>query len=266
MSTDATWSGSMPEVYDRVLGPVLFEPFAAEVARRVAEGLPRKVLEVAAGTGVLTAAMAQALPQAELHATDLNPAMVGFGVRRVPTARWQPADAADLPYPDDSFDVVVCQFGIMFFLDRAVALAEAARVLRPGGRLVLTTWDEAETSPFPRALVASLTAMFPDDPPSFVVRIPHGYADPERIRADLAAAGFGSVEVERTVLRGRAPSAETLAEGFALGTPLRFVLRDRGGVDELGRRLGEEMTARLGEGPVEGDLAAFLVTAVAPVA
>lgn len=263
MSTDTTWSGSMPEVYDRALGPVLFEPFAMETAHRIAGIAPRRVLEVAAGTGVLTAALAQTVPHAELHATDLNPAMVAFGVSKVPSAQWQPADAGDLPYPADSFDVVVCQFGVMFFLDRAAALAEAARVLRPGGRLVFTTWDAAETSPFPTALVESLHAMFPDDPPSFVVRIPHGYTDPDRMRADLAAAGLASVEVERVVLSGTAPSAVSLAEGFALGTPLRFVLRDRGRIEELARRLGEEMTARLGSGPVRGDLAAFVVTASA---
>jgi ubiquinone/menaquinone biosynthesis C-methylase UbiE len=261
MSTDAAWLDSMPEVYDRHLGPVLFEPFAVDLSRRAAELRPRKVLEIAAGTGVLTSRLVQAVPGAEVHATDLNPAMVGHGLGRVPSARWQPADATDLPYAAETFDLVVCQFGVMFFLDKYAAFAEMHRVLRPGGRLLFSSWDVVETSPFPAALVESLAAMFPADPPSFVVRIPHGYADPERMQADLEAAGFEDVSVERLILHGHAPSAASLGTGFALGTPLRFALRDLGPLDELAPRLAHEMSLRLGEGPVDGDLAAFVVSA-----
>ncbi len=266
MSTDAAWQGSMPEVYDRALVPVLFDPFAIELTRRVVGYAPQTILEVAAGTGVLTAALARAMPDAELLATDLNPAMVGYAASRVPSASWQAADATDLPFPDDSVDVAVCQFGVMFFPDKRAAFHELGRVLRPGGRLLFVTWDLVETSPFPAALVESLTAVLPERPPDFVVRIPHGYADPERIRADVAAGGFETATVERVVLRGRAPSAASVAEGFALGTPLRFALQDRGPLDELARQLGEEMTARLGDGPIEGELAAFVVTARCPEA
>src|SRR4051794_14775241 len=243
MSTDSAWLGSMPEVYDQKLAPVLFSPFAAELSRRAAEAAPRTILEVAAGTGVLTAAVASAVPDAELHATDLNPAMVGYAAARVPSARWQAADASDLPFPSDSFDLALCQFGVMFFPDKRAAFREFGRVLRPGGRLLFATWDLVETSPFPAALVQSLTAVLPERPPNFVVRIPHGYADTKRIQADVAAGGFETASIERVVLRGRAPSAASVAEGFALGTPLRFALQDRGPLDQLTARLAEEMTA-----------------------
>src|SRR4051794_9735345 len=252
MSTDSAWLGSMPEVYDRNLGPVLFEPFAVEMARRAADLSPRTVLEVAAGTGVLTEHLTHALPDVELHATDLNPAMVSYAAERVPSAHWQPADSSDVPFPADSFDLVACQFGVMFFPDKRAAFAELGRVLRPGGLLLFTTWDLVETSPFPAALVESLTAVLPERPPSFVVRIPHGYADVRRIRADLKSGGFEEVTVERVVLWGRAASAASVAEGFALGTPLRFALQERGPLDHLTSRLAEEMTARLGDGPIEG--------------
>jgi SAM-dependent methyltransferase len=264
MDTDSAWLGTMPEVYDRDLGPVLFEPFATEVARRVAEMSPRTILEVAAGTGLLTAAVTRALPNADMDATDLNPAMVGYAAARVPAARWQSADASDLPFPADSFDVVVCQFGVMFFPDKRAAFSEMNRVLRPGGRLLFATWDLVETSPMTAALVQGLAAVLPERTPSFVVRIPHGYADVKRIRADVQAGGFEEVTIDRVVLRGRGPSAASLAEGFALGSPLRFALQERGALDDLAQRLAQEMTARLGNGPIEGDLAAFVVAARSP--
>jgi SAM-dependent methyltransferase len=264
MSTDASWVGTMPEVYDRDLGPALFEPFAGHLAARAAALSPQRVLELAAGTGIATAELVRTLPAANITATDLNPAMVSWAADRISGATWLQADAQHLDLPDASFDVVVCQFGVMFFPDKQAAFAEAARVLVPGGTMLFTVWDAVEASHFPAAMVESLATVLPEDPPSFIVRVPHGYADPDQIRSDLQAGGLRPASIDRLVLRGRARSARVVAEGFCLGTPLRFALQERGSLDGLTQALADEMTARLGRGPVESDLAAFVVSARQP--
>lgn len=251
----------MPETYDRCLGPALFAPFAAELAGRVTALAPQRVLELAAGTGIATAALVRALPTADIIATDLNPAMVSWGSARVPGASWLRADAQSLEFPDGSFELVVCQFGVMFFPDKVAAFAEAARVLVSGERMIFTVWDVVAASPFAAALVDSVTAVLPSNPPGFVVRVPHGYADPDQVRRDVEAGGLRVDAIDRLVLPGKAPSAHVLAEGFCLGTPLRFALDRRGPLDELTRSVGDEMTARLGDGAVAGSLAAYVVTA-----
>ena len=261
MTTDASWVGEMPEVYDRCLGPALFEPFAAHVADRAAAFSPSTVLELAAGTGIATRALRDRLPDADITATDLNPAMVAWGNAHVEKVTWRPADAQQLDFADASFDLVVCQFGVMFFPDKRAAFSETARTLTADGVVLLTVWDVVEKSPFPAALTESVIAVLPENPPDFVTRIPHGYADVDAIDTDLRAAGLSADRIEPLVLRGRAPSAASVAEGFCLGTPLRFALEQRGSLPELTRAVAAEMTARLGDGPVEGDLAAFVVTA-----
>ena len=198
---------------------------------------------------------------AHITATDLNPAMVTWGQQHVPDAHWQQADAQDLGLADGCADVVVCQFGIMFFPDKRQAFAEAARVLTPGGTLLFTSWDVVDASAFPAALVESVNRVLPDDPPTFVVRVPHGYTDHERIRADLAAAGLEPLALERVTLPGHASSARSLAEGFCRGTPLRFALEQRGDLAILTETVAREMTAILGAGPVTGNLTAILIRA-----
>jgi SAM-dependent methyltransferase len=264
MTGDARWLADMPEYYDRCLGPALFAPYASQLAEIIAAQAPRTVLEVAAGTGILTAELMQALPTARITATDLNAAMVTWAARRVSGPDWQVADAARLAFPDGYFDLVVCQFGVMFFPDKPAAFAEAGRVLRPDGHFVFTVWDSVDTSDFPAALVAALAEVTPDDPPDFVVRIPHGYHDLGRIRQDVTAGGLTVQSIERLVLRGTAPSARVIAEGFSYGTPLRFALQQRGDVEALIDALAERMTRQLGHGPVESELAGYVVTARRP--
>ncbi len=261
MSADASWVESMPEIYHRCLGPALFAPFAVRLAELAATLAPARVLELAAGTGIATAELVRLLPAAEITATDLNPSMVSWAAGWVSGPTWSQADAQHLELPDGGFDLVVCQFGAMFFPDKPAAFAETARVLAPAGTFLLTVWDEVQASHFPAALVASLAAVLPEDPPGFIVETPHGYADPDRIASDLAAGGLRADSIERLVLPGTAPSARVLTEGFCLGTPLRFGLEQRGSLPELTDALGREMTSRLGDGPVHGDLAAYLVTA-----
>jgi SAM-dependent methyltransferase len=252
----------MPETYDRLLGPALFMPFAEHLAGAAAELAPRRVLELAAGTGIATRALRRALPNAEISATDLNPAMVAWGADRVDGVAWRQADAQLLDFPPASVELVVSQFGVMFFPDKPAAFREASRVLVPGRQMLFSVWDAVEASDFPAALVAALTAVLPENPPSFVVRVPHGYHDPDQIRSELAAGGLEAMSIDRVVLSGQAASARSLAEGFCLGTPLRFALEERGPLQELTRLVAEEMTRQLGDGPLRGRLAAYLVTAM----
>jgi SAM-dependent methyltransferase len=261
MTTEATWLESMPAVYDRCLGGPLFEPFAAELAARAAGLHPGRVLEVAAGTGVVTRRLRAALPEAAIVATDLNPGMVAAGAARVPDVEWRQADAAALGVPDASVDLVVCSFGVMFFPDRVAGFREAARVLAPGGTLLATTWDVLERSTFPAALARALREALPEQTPEFLERVPHGYADPERVAADATAGGLAVEDVATVRLTGEAPSARSLAEGFCLGTPLRFALELHGALPELTDAIAARMTAFLGAGPLRGDLTAHVVTA-----
>jgi SAM-dependent methyltransferase len=251
----------MAEAYEQWLAPAVFHPFAVDLARRVASSAPRRLLEVAAGTGGLTRELAAAIPAARLTATDLNSAMVELGSRRAPRAAWQQADALRLPFDDELFDLAVCQFGVMFFPDKPAAFGEVRRVLRPGGRLLFSTWDTVETHGFAAALVAGIERAFPDDPPTFITAVPHGYADVKRIAADLAAGGLEFVSAEPVTLVGRSASAAGIAAGFCTGTPLRSAIEDRGDLTAATALISAEMTARLGEGPVTATMTAYVIDA-----
>lgn len=264
MTSDTTWLESMTTAYDEHLGPALFAPYATELARRAAALAPQRVLELAAGTGIVTAALTSALPDAEVVATDLNAAMVAWASTRVPSASWRQADAQALTEEPSSYDLVVCSFGVMFFPDRPAAFVEITRALKPGGTFLATVWDVLEGSDVAVSFMESLATVVPEDTPDFLVRVPHGYADPERIRADVEAGGLVVDGIDRVVLPGTASSARAVADGYCLGSPLRFQLQARGDLDELRGRVGNEMEARLGTGPIEGQLAAYVVTARRP--
>jgi ubiquinone/menaquinone biosynthesis C-methylase UbiE len=225
MSTsDKAFSGSIAQLYDKYLVPLIFQPYADDLARRVAAHAPSSVLEIAAGTGVVTRAMAKMLPSAcAIVATDLNPPMLEQA-RAVGTARpveWRPADAMKLPFDDAKFDVVACQFGAMFFPDRPAAYREARRVLRPGGALAYNVWDRIEDNVFALVATSALGEMFPANPPLFMRRTPHGYFDVARIAEDFRRAGFADPRIETVTHTSRAKSARDVAIAYCQGTPLR---------------------------------------------
>ena len=262
----AAFTSAVAELYDRHLAPMIFEPFALDLAGRVAALAPARVLEVAAGTGAATRALARALPAGvDLVATDLNPTMLeraaAVGTRR--PVRWQQADAAHLPFDDACFDAVACQFGAMFFPDKAVAFSEARRVLRRGGALVFSVWDRLEENEFTDAVVAALARLFPRDPPQFMSRTPHGYFDLGTISRDLGRAGFVAASRTETVtLRSRAASAEVAAVALCQGTPLRGEIQARTGgrLEEATSACAAALAARFGAGPIDGKIQALLVT------
>ena len=187
---DKLFAGRIPEIYETYLVPLIFEPYASDLADRVAAKHPTSVLEIAAGTGVVTRAMAATLPKAvAIIATDLNQPMLDYAASRG-TARavqWRQADAMNLPFEDATFDAVVCQFGVMFFPDRPRAYAEARRVLKPGGTFLFNAWDRIEENEFADTVTSALKMLFAADPPRFLARTPHGYHDIATIKDDLGA-------------------------------------------------------------------------------
>lgn len=265
--TDTRFTGSIPELYDSLLVPLIFAPYAADLANRVAARHPSRVLETAAGTGAVTRAMAHALPlQVDLVATDLNQPMLdrAAAIDTPRPVKWQQADASRLPFDDASFDIVVCQFGVMFFPDKARAFAEARRVLRNGGVLLFNVWDRIEENEFANTVTAALADLFPADPPLFMVRTPHGYFDPQVISRDLADAGFSAApRFETIAARSRAASARVPAVAYCQGTPLRNEIEARsgGGLDDATSACATAIAERFGTGPVDGKIQAHVVVA-----
>jgi ubiquinone/menaquinone biosynthesis C-methylase UbiE len=264
---DKLFVGSMPALYDRYLGPFIFEPYAQDLAERVVRFGPQRLLETAAGTGIVTRAMARALPAtAAITATDLNQAMVDHAAAQTKAGNvtWRQADALALPFADDAFDAVVCQFGVMFFPDKGAGFREALRVLKPGGRFLFNVWDRIEENEISRVLTDAVAALFPADPPRFLARTPHGYHDVVVIRDQLGQAGFTRVEIETVEKRGRAPSPRDPAIGFCQGSPLRSEIeaRDAGRLEEATEAAARAIAARFGPGPIEGKIQAHVVSAV----
>ncbi|SRR5664280_494559 len=263
--TDTAFAGSIPELYETLLVPLIFEPYAVDIVARLAARLPARVLEVAAGTGVVTRQLAGVLPAGtSIVATDLNQPMLDRAIA-VGTARsveWRQADALDLPFPDGSFDAVVCQFGAMFFPDKAKAFSQARRVLAPGGVFLFNVWDRIEDNEFADTVTTALRALFPDDPPLFMARVPHGYNDLATIARDLGNAGFAAAPRTSTVsARSRAPSARDAARAYCLGTPLRSEIesRDRSQLDRAVQVATEALAGRFGSGAVDGKIQAHVV-------
>jgi len=268
-TSDKLFAGSIPKIYDTYLVPLIFQPYADDLARRLAVRPPRRVLEIAAGTGVVTRALDAALPEhVDIVATDLNQAMIdhaqAIGTRRSVT--WRQADAMQLPFRDGEFDAVVCQFGVMFFPDKPKAFAEARRVLAPEGVFLFNVWDRIEENEFAATVMDALAGVFPDDPPRFMARTPHGYHDQVAIARDLAQGGFRApADIVTVTARSRAESPRIPAVAYCQGTPWRNEIEARSA-----SRLGEATDAaeqalarRFGAGAVEGKIQAHVVTVAA---
>jgi ubiquinone/menaquinone biosynthesis C-methylase UbiE len=229
-ATDTIFAGSIPAIYERYMVPLIFRPYAELVAERAKSLAPRRLLETAAGTGVVTEALHRALPEAEIVATDLNPPMLEKAARKVtaPNVRFEHADALSLPFDDAMFDLVVCQFGMMFFPDKVKGNVEARRVLRDGGHYLFVVWDEVDRNEATKVAGAAVAELFPDDPAAFYERIPFRYHDRAVIEPDLRAAGFAEMEFQTIELRSRAPSAHDAAIALIQGTPMRSEIEQRG--------------------------------------
>ena len=259
---DRVFDGAIPEMYERVLVPLIFAPYAVDLARRVRSLAPERLLEVAAGTGVATREIAAALPNAHIVATDINEPMLRVAAAKTeaPNVEWRQADALELPFDDASFDVVVCEFGAMFFPDKAKGYAEARRVLREGGHFVFSVWDRIEENEFADVVVDAVSEMLPDAPPRFLARTPHGHYDLDTIARDLAAAGFTAApQFDTLAERSRASSPRIPAVAYVEGTPMRNEIPESR-VAEATDVATEALARRFGSGEVDGKIQAHVVT------
>lgn len=264
--TDKVFAGNLPGFYDTYMVPLIFHVYAEDLAGRVAECSPQSVLETAAGSGVVTRALAKRLgPDKRYVCTDLNQPMLDHAKAHQgvdSTIEWQQADALKLPFDDASFDAVLCQFGAMFFPDKVAGFAEAKRVLRKGGRFIFNVWDKIEENEFADIVTQAAGEVFSDDPPLFLARTPHGYHNIDEIRADMQGAGFDNVTIETITEISSAPTAQHAAFAYCQGTPLRNEIeaRDADLLEEVTTRAGQAIAVRFGDGAVEGKIQAHVIT------
>jgi ubiquinone/menaquinone biosynthesis C-methylase UbiE len=264
--SDSAFTDAVAAFYESTLVPLIFAPYANDLALRTRALQPASVLEVACGTGVVTRALAASLPATcTITATDLNEAMVAHAERMgtIRPVTWRQADVRALPYADQSFDAVVCQFGAMFFTDRVAAYREIRRVLRPGGTFLFNVWNGIEDNEFADVVTQALGALYPADPPLFLARTPYGHWRPAEIESDVEAAGFEQCSLSRRDDISTAAGPDVPAIAFCHGTPLRNEIeaREPGGLERATAIAAAALRARYGGGPVEGRISAVVVVA-----
>jgi ubiquinone/menaquinone biosynthesis C-methylase UbiE len=260
------FQGAIPENYDRYLGPVIFEPWAEDLVSRLANKKYGRLLEIACGTGIVTRRLRDALPAAiEIVATDLNPDMFEFAkpkFRDNEKVIWQQADASALPFPDCSFDTVVCQFGVMFVPDKAAAMRESYRVLHSGGVFLFNVWDSFELNPFGQIAHATIASFFDRNPPRFY-EIPFGFHDSTIIRRLLQDAGFEKIEYFSENKPCRSRSATEFATGLVRGNPVGAEAAERGvDPEDLIVAVAKRIAERFGDAPVESTMRAIVWQAI----
>jgi SAM-dependent methyltransferase len=267
MQSDRKFTGYIPDVYETYFVPLLFAPYAEDLAQRVVAIEPDHVLELAAGTGVVTRALDATLADGvALVATDLNQAMLDKAKSATKSRRpidWRQSDAMQLPFPNGSFDAIACQFGVMFFPEKHKAFSEAHRVLQPGGTFIFNTWDRIEENELAATVMHAMARHFPDNPAAFFARVPHGYYATETIARDLAAGGFTRApEIATLTLRARAASAHDAAIAFCQGSPLRNEIEERapGGIDAATEAAAAAIVERFGSGPIDAKMQAHIIT------
>lgn len=264
-NADATFSSAIAQFYDRYFGHGLFGPYAEDIARR-ADLTSGTLLEVAAGTGIVTSVLARSLPaEVSIMATDLNQPMLDFaatkeGMKRV---MWRQTDATALPFPDGSFDMVVCQFGVMFYPDRERGHAEAYRVLKPDGRYIFNVWDSVARNPIFALVHETAANLYPHRPPGFIARTPCGYHDEATILRDVRNAGFAEARIEAVNATWSAASHSDPAMAFCQGSPLRAEIEaaDPDGPERATAAVAEAIAAHIGDGSPDFPTCALVIEA-----
>jgi ubiquinone/menaquinone biosynthesis C-methylase UbiE len=269
MSDVAAFVGTIPENYERYLRPLFFEPYAEDLVGRVPVEDGVRVLEVACGTGIVTRRLVERLAgRGRIVATDLNEAMFARARTRLPGPAdpvYRTADGTSLPFESRSFDVVVCQFGVMFFPDKAEGAKEAFRVLRPGGTYLFNVWDALAKNAVPRITHEIVTTFFPEDPPKFYT-VPFSFHDPAVIQTLLIRAGFEAVRCEHVDKEGQSPSAADAATGLIEGNPIygEIMQRRPAALPEIKAAVAAALARELGDQPLRAPLRALVVTARRP--
>ncbi len=252
VDTNSAFVGDIPGNYDRKMGPVIFDHMARVMAEKTASNSPQRILELAAGTGIVTRHLANSLSNVDMVVTDLNEPMLDIAREKFSDAdsvTFRIADAQELPFEDESFDAVVCQFGHMFFPDRPKAYAEAARVLKPGGQYLFSTWGTNAENPYSELVIETLSAAFEGDPPGFM-KVPFSLHDPVGILDEVEQAGFVAPVHESVEHASSVSSYDEFALGLMRGSPAYFEVLERDGDHgEIANSLAAEMRARFGQEP-----------------
>jgi ubiquinone/menaquinone biosynthesis C-methylase UbiE len=263
---NAGFVGSIPDHYDRMMGPVLFVDCADDIARRAAASAPERVLEVAAGTGIVTRRLRDRLPAtAHLTATDLNPPMLEVArakFRPGEQVEFQPADATALPFGDATFDAVVCQFGIMFYPDKEKSYREVHRVLAPQGRYLFNVWDSHRHNPYARIMHETVTNLFPTDPPQFYT-VPYSCDRIDPIKETLVDAKFADIKVAVLSWEKELPDVAAFVRGFVYGAPIidQIRARDAAAPDRIAEAATESLKREFGTHPTRIPLQAIVFEA-----
>jgi ubiquinone/menaquinone biosynthesis C-methylase UbiE len=249
----ASFSGNIPNDYDQGLGPVFFTGYAKTMAQKTAAAHSEFVLETACGTGIVTRALRNTLSRdAHLMATDLNPDMLKIAESKFQPGEhlsFQQADGTALPFQDAAFDTVVCQYGVMFYADKAKGYAEAHRVLAPGGRYLFSVWDEHRHNGAGRIAHEVIGSFFPDNPPGFFL-MPYGYGHIDPIKDALLAAGFDDIVVSIVQQDCGIQDFAAFTRGLVFGTPVIGQIEERGGDPaKIQEAVTEAMRKEYGEEP-----------------
>jgi len=263
MGKTTAFTGAIPANYESYLGPFLFEPYAADLVSRLQPEEYGNILEIACGTGRVTAHLAKSIKFETLIATDLNPDMIEVAKEKVKSnkIKWMPANAMELPFIDAAFDLVVIQFGIMFFPDKQKGINEAYRVLRPNGKLIFSTWDKPEAVPAIYEARRIIEDFLGDDLPVFY-DIPYSMHDENELRSLPEIAGFKDVKVSLVKKEGVSPSAAQLAKGIVEGNPVYLTIteKDPSLINIIEDQIAKEFAAKFGE-RVKSPLQAWVVEA-----
>ena len=264
VNTSLTFGGNIPRIYDEILGPVYFEPYAIDMAARAASLHPDALLETAAGTGRVTVHLAAKMPETRITATDINPGMFALAKKKLEgkNIEWMLADAMALPFPDDSFDCVINQFGMMFFPDKIKGMSEALRVLKPGGTFMFTVWGKLEDNRMSGTGREIVQQYFSNNPPAFYY-VPFSMHDVDEVSGMMNKAGFPDVRHEMLVKDCTAESAEVMAVGLLEGNSIINAIRDRdeGAVSVLKEQVKNTLVERFGDHPCKSTMQAIVFTA-----
>jgi ubiquinone/menaquinone biosynthesis C-methylase UbiE len=252
-------------MYERYLGPYIFEPYAEDIVSRIPSTDIHTALEVACGTGRVTGKLRKALPGGcRLVASDLNPDMIAEAQKHIPDneIEWLAADAQSLPFVDNYFDLLVCQFGLMFVPNKPLAVSEAFRVLKPGGTLLLSTWDKLENNPAMFLAHQTVASFFPADPPMFF-HVPFSLFDMGMLESLCKDAGFSNIATNLVKKTGMSPSAGETVTGMIDGSAVANAINERDAtiMPVIKQTLETALAKAFGNAPMASPLQAWVLTA-----
>ena len=259
----ATIPDTMRETRERYLVPSLLQPFADDMARRLARLTLGPLLEVSAGTGVLTQALTSAMSAGlSIVATDPDRATVAYASVKPGMARvtWQHAEPQALPFLDAAFGIVTCHFAVATMPARLRAFRETRRVMKPNGRFVFSVPGNIRHNPVALCVRDALHKLLPTAPPRYIEHGLHGYADNETIDDDLTSVGFTDALYTTVELPYAAASATDAAIGYCLGTPLRAEL-GAGSTTMAIEAVAQALQTRFGTGAINTTMRAHIISA-----